>query len=105
MGAAALLAPEETQTVLDDAISTAGSIIGTVVGGIGSGLSKSPVAWIGIAAIAYWLFWGNDEDKDQDQQKLQWAKHRAELLEREADEREIEAEVRDRAERKAANDG
>lgn len=79
LGAAALLAPEETQQVLDDAITTAGEIVGVVTGAVGSALSKSPLVWVGLAGLAAWLFFGSDEDDDR---KAELEEKRAERAER-----------------------
>lgn len=63
LGAAAALAPEETEALIGETMSTLVGVAGTVAGGILSGITSSP--W-GIAALAFGVWWFFLRDKDDE---------------------------------------
>lgn len=61
LGAAALLAPEETAEVIEEGTKLVGDVLGQVVGG----LAKTPLGLVVMGLAAYWLFFKDDNGGDR----------------------------------------
>lgn len=61
LGAAAAIAPEETEQLLTEAVDLATDIVTNTGGAVLGALSKSPAAWI-IGGIAAWFLFFHDKD-------------------------------------------
>lgn len=64
LGAAAALAPEETEALLAEAVDLATDIVTNTGGAVLGALSKSPVAWI-IGGIAAWFLFFRDKNDER----------------------------------------
>lgn len=59
LGAAALIAPEETAAVIKEGTA----LVGDVLGSVASGLAKTPIGMIAIGLLAYWFLFKDDDNK------------------------------------------
>lgn len=64
LGAAAAIAPEETETLLTEAVDLATDIVTNTGGAVLGALSKSPVAWI-VGGVAAWFFFFRNKGEDE----------------------------------------
>lgn len=62
VGAAAMIAPEETQSVVEEVGTVIGAGTEAIVGGVGTAILSNPTTLVLAGVLAWWLFFRNDDD-------------------------------------------
>lgn len=62
LGAAALIAPQETADVIDAGVGAIGDVVGTVGAAIAGSVLSQPLVWVA-AGLALWLLWPEKDDQ------------------------------------------